>query len=104
MLVVSVIATVAYYLLLIYFFVMWARFILELARNFARGWRPRGIGLVLAEAVFSLTDPPIRAMRRLVPPVRVGGAALDFAWSIVMLGVIILIYLTLALRLSSAAV
>jgi YggT family protein len=98
--VVSVAATIAYYALLIYFFVMWARFILELARNFARGWRPRGVGLVIAELVFTLTDPPIRFVRRLIPPLRIGAVALDFGWSIVMLAVIILLPLTLALRFS----
>ena len=95
--IVSVIATIFYYLLLIYFFVLWARFVLDLLRNFARSWRPRGFGLIVAEVVFSLTDRPIRAVRRVVPPIRLGGAALDFAWSIVMLVVIILIYITAAL-------
>lgn len=99
MIVISVLATVAYLLLLIYFFVMWARFILDLARSFARDWRPRGFGLVLAELVFTVTDPPIHLVRRLVPPIRIGGAALDFAWSIVMLVVIVLIYIVLSLRL-----
>lgn len=98
MLLISALATIAYVLLLIYFFLMWARFILDLARTFARDWRPRGLGLVLAELVFALTDPPIRTVRRLVPPIRVGGAALDFAWSIVMLVVLVLIYITLAVR------
>jgi YggT family protein len=96
--VISVLATIAYYVLLAYFFVMWARFILDLVRNFSRSWRPRGVGLVLAELVFALTDRPIRAVRRVVPPIRLGGAALDFAWSVVMLVVIILIYVVLALR------
>ena len=91
----SLIATVVYIALTIFFVLMWARFILDLARTFARNWRPRGIGLVLAEAVFSITDPPIKAVRRVVPPLRVGGAALDFAWSIVMLAVVILISVTL---------
>ena len=95
--IVSVIATICYYLLLLYFFVLWARFVLDLLRNFARSWRPRGVGLIVAEVVFSLTDRPIRAVRRVVPPIRLGGAALDFAWSIVMLVVIILIYITAAL-------
>lgn len=72
---------------------MWARFLLDLARNFARNWRPTGVGLVVAEAVFTVTDPPVRAVRRVIPPLRVGGVALDFAWSIVMLGVIILMSL-----------
>jgi YggT family protein len=96
--IVSVVATVAYYALLLYFFTMWARFILDLASNFARSWRPKGFGLVLAEAVFTLTDPPIRGVRRILPPIRLGGIALDFAWSIVMLGVIVLMYVTLVLR------
>lgn len=92
---IAVIASIIYVLLMIYFFTMWARFILDLARNFVRGWRPRGFSLVAAEFVFTVTDPPIRAVRKVVPPIRVGAAALDFAWSIVMLAVIVLIYVAL---------
>ena len=92
---VSIIATLIYVALTIFFVLMWARFVLDLARTFARNWRPRGAGLVAAEAVFVVTDPPLKAVRRVVPPLRVGGAALDFAWSIVMLAVIILISLSL---------
>ena len=91
----SIIATIVYVALTVFFIGMWARFVLDLARMFARQWRPRGIGLVLAEAVYTVTDPPIKAVRRVVPPVRIGGAALDFAWSIVMLACIILISITL---------
>ncbi|MBX3079612.1 MAG: YggT family protein [Cryobacterium sp.] len=97
MLIVSAISGVLYFLLLAYFFVMWARFIVDLAQNFSRTWRPRGFGLVLAEIVYTLTDPPIRAVRKVVPPFRVGPAALDFSWSIVMLVVIVLMYIALAL-------
>ena len=96
--VVAVLATLVYYVLLLFFFVMWARFILDLAANFARNWRPKGLGLVLAELVFTITDPPIRAVRRVLPPLRLGGVALDFAWSVVMLGVIVLIYITAVFR------
>ena len=92
---VSIIATVVYVALTIFFVLMWARFVLDLAVTFARQWRPRGIGLVLAEAVYSVTDPPIKLVRRVIPPLRVGGASLDFAWSIVMLACIILISVAL---------
>ena len=92
---VSVIATIIYVALVIFFIMMWARFVLDLVRTFSRQWRPRGFGLVLAEVVFSVTDPPIKVVRRVIPPLRVGGAALDFAWSIVMLACIILISVTL---------
>lgn len=92
---VSIIATVIYVALTIFFVFMWARFILDLVRTFARRWRPHGIGLVLAEAAYVVTDPPIKVVRRVIPPLRIGGAALDFAWSIVMLACIILISVTL---------
>lgn len=92
---VSILATVVYVGLTIFVVIMWGRFVLDLVRVFARRWRPRGIGLVLAELVFTVTDPPIKLVRRVVPPLRIGGAALDFAWSIVMLAGIILISLSL---------
>ncbi len=96
--IVSVVAGIAYVVLLAYFFVMWGRFILDLAQNFSRSWRPRGMGLVVAEIVYTITDPPIRVVRKVVPPFRIGAAALDFSWSIVMLVVIVLMYTALALR------
>ncbi len=86
---VTIIATVVYFALLLYFFLMWGRFILDLVRTVRRDWRPSGALLVLAEVTFTVTDPPIKFFRRIIPPLRVGAIALDFGWSIVMLIVII---------------
>ena len=69
---------------------MWGRFAFDMVQAFNRSWRPRGGMLVVANAVYSLTDPPIRTVRRALPPLRMGAVALDFGWSIVMLVVIIL--------------
>ncbi|PZF66235.1 YggT family protein [Curtobacterium sp. MCBD17_013] len=91
---VSLVASILHLLLLIYFFMMWARFVLDLLRTFNRSWRPRGAVLVIAEVVFGATDPPVRAVRRVLPPMRMGAVALDFGWSIVMLLVIILMGVT----------
>jgi YggT family protein len=91
----SIVATIIYVALTIFVVLMWVRFILDLVRAFARQWRPRGLGLVLAEAVYSITDPPILLVRRVVPPLKVGGISLDFAWSIVLLVCLILISVTL---------
>jgi YggT family protein len=96
--IVSLIATIAYYLLLLFFLLMWARFVLDLAQSFSRGWRPRGAVLVLAEIAYTVTDPPIRAVRKVLPPVRLGSVALDFGWSLIMLAVIILMSVTSYLR------
>ncbi|MDM4764255.1 YggT family protein [Galbitalea sp. SE-J8] len=83
--IVSIPATIVYIAITVFIVVMWVRLVLDLVAAFARGWRPRGIGLVLAEATFTVTDPPIKLVRRLVPPVRFGGIALDLAWTIVLL-------------------
>jgi YggT family protein len=91
--VLSAIAGILYAALLIYLLIMWARFIIDIIQVINRQWRPRGFLLVLSEVTYLLTDPPIRFVRRLIPPIRAGGMALDFAWSIVMLVVIILIIL-----------
>ena len=87
--IVSFIASVLYVAVTIYFVFMLARLVLDLARTFARQWRPRGAGLVLAEVVFAVTDPPIKLIRRVLPPLRLGGVALDFSWSLVMILVLI---------------
>ena len=96
--IVSLVATVAYFALLLFFLSMWARFILDLARTFARNWRPTGVILIVAEFVFTITDPPIRAVRRVIPPIRLGGIALDLAWTVVFLAVLILMSVAQALR------
>jgi YggT family protein len=92
------IASIAYYALLLFFLLMWGRFVLDLAQSFSRGWRPRGPVLVLAEIAYTVTDPPIKAIRRVLPPVRLGSVALDFGWSVIMLAVVILMGVASGLR------
>jgi len=72
---------------------MWARFILDLVPMLARNWRPKGLLLVVAEVVFTITDPPVKAVRKVVPTLRAGGVAIDFSWSIVLIAAIILRYI-----------
>ncbi len=86
----SAIFWILYLLTLLYFFVMWGRFALDIVQAYNRSWRPRGGLLITSEVVYTVTDPPIRAIRRVLPPLRMGPVALDFGWTIVMLGVIIL--------------
>lgn len=93
---VAVAADVFYYLLVIYFLTLWARFALDLARAFLRGWRPRGAGLVAAETVYAVTDPPIKMFRRVLPPVRFGAIGLDFAWPLTLLATLVCMYLAQA--------
>ena len=59
--------------------ILLARFVLDWVQMFARQWRPRGVIAVLCEALYSLTDPPLRFVRKFLPPVRLGGASIDFS-------------------------
>jgi YggT family protein len=90
---VSLIATIISIAINLFVLTMWARFILDLVSMLAREWRPRGVLLVLAELAFTITDPPIKAVRRVVPPLRAGGVVIDFSWSIVLISAIILSYI-----------
>ncbi|MGB4778703.1 YggT family protein [Microbacterium sp.] len=84
-------ASVVDVLLLVYILLLLARLILEYIPMFNRQWRPRGVGLVLAEAVFTVTDPPLRFFRRLVPPLRLGPVALDLGFPITMIACVVLL-------------
>ena len=81
------IAVTLYWLLSAYFLVLIVRLILDWVQVFSRDWRPSGVLLIIAETVYSLTDPPIRFLRRFIPPLRLGGVALDLAFLVLILGV-----------------
>jgi YggT family protein len=70
--------------------VLLARFVLDWVQMFARQWRPKGAVAVLCEGLYSLTDPPLRGVRKFVPPARLGGAAIDFSPMILLIGIYLL--------------
>ena len=77
-------------LLSIYFFILIGRLIFEWIQVFARQWRPHGVVLVVAEVIYTLTDPPLKAIRKVIPPLRLGGVAIDLAFLVLILVVSIL--------------
>jgi YggT family protein len=93
----SIIGGIVELVLTLYVLVLIVRLVLEYIPLFNRSWRPKGAGLVAAEVVYTLTDPPIRFFRRLVPPLRIGTIALDFGFMLTMLSVLILMAIVRAL-------
>ena len=69
----------------LYMLVLVARMVISLVMAFSRGWRPRGAGAAVAEVIFMLTDPPIKAVGRVVKPIRVGQMAFDLGFLLVVL-------------------
>lgn len=87
----QIVGTVLYVVLWAFIGLLWVRFVVDWVQVFARSWQPRGFLLVLLEGVYSATDPPIKALRRVIPPLRLGSIALDLSFLIVLLGAYILL-------------
>jgi YggT family protein len=77
----------------LYIVLLLARLVVDWVQMFARSWTPRGAVLVGLEVVYSLTDPPLKLLRRLIPPLRIGGMALDLSILLVLLICYVLLYL-----------
>jgi YggT family protein len=69
---------------------MWIRFVVDWVQIFARSWTPTGFLLVVLELVYSATDPPIKALRRVIPPLRIGTVSIDLSFIIVMIAAYLL--------------
>ncbi len=75
-----------YFVVLAFFLLLLVRLVLDWVQFFAREWRPRGVALIIAEVTYSVTDPPLRALRRfLPPPVGIGSVRLDLAFFVLIL-------------------
>jgi YggT family protein len=86
----GVVGSILDFLLYIFFALLIGRLILDWIQVFARDWRPRGAMLVVAETVYSVTDPPLKALRKVIPPLTLGAIRVDLAFLVLMLGVSIL--------------
>lgn len=64
---------------------LFVRFVLDLVLAFARSFRPSGGAAVLFELVYSVTDPPLRALRRVIPGVRLGSVTLDVSFIVLLI-------------------
>jgi YggT family protein len=79
------------FLVYLFFIALIVRLIFDWVQVFSRDWRPRGVVLIAAEGVYSVTDPPLKALRRVIPPLRIGGIALDLAFMLLFFIVVILL-------------
>lgn len=86
----SVLVVALWWALQLYFWLLIARFIVDLILSVNPTWRPRNLALVLTEIILTLTDPPLKLVRRFIKPIRLGGLALDFGWTLVLLAVTML--------------
>ncbi|GGG05544.1 membrane protein [Rhodococcoides trifolii] len=81
---------VIYFALFVFWLLLIGRIIVEFIRSFARDWHPSGVMVVLLEAIFTVTDPPVKLLRRIIPPLNLGGVRLDLSIMVLLFVVFIL--------------
>jgi YggT family protein len=79
------VASTVRFVVFLFFIILLGRLVLDWVQAFARDWRPRGPILVVAEVVYTITDPPLKALRKVIPPLSLGSIRLDLAFLVLML-------------------
>ena len=93
----GIVKIVLTYVLYLYLLLLLGRLIFSWIQAFSRSWTPHGPVLVVAETVFTATDPPLKFLSRFIPVLRLGSVALDLSFMVLFFAVLILIYLVPAL-------
>jgi YggT family protein len=87
---VAFVASILYFALLVFLILLVFRLIMEYVFMFARSYRPAGAVAVLLELCYTVTDPPLKALRRVIPPLRVGRVSVDLSFIVLFIVVQIL--------------
>lgn len=92
----QLIGVIVYYILFAFSLVLLGRALLSFVPLFVRGWEPKGLMLVVAETVYTVTDPPLRLFGKIIPPLRIGNVAVDLGF------LLLFILVSFAMRLVAA--
>ena len=87
----GILKVVLTYILTIYLIILVGRMIFSWIQMFARQWVPTGILLVIAESIFTVTDPPLKFLRRYIRPLRIGTVAMDLSFMVLFIVILVLL-------------
>ncbi len=87
----GILKVVLTYILTIYLIILVGRMIFSWIQMFARQWVPTGILLVIAESIFTVTDPPLKFLRRYIRPLRLGTVSMDLSFMVLFIVILILL-------------
>jgi YggT family protein len=99
---VSILLQIVYLLLFVFLYILFARFVLGLVMSIGRRWRPGPGSAAAMEVVWSVTDPPLKALRRVIPPLRLGTVSIDLASLVLLVIVFVLISFVLPILINIA--
>lgn len=92
----GLVAVILWWLLQAYFFALVARLFVDLALSVNPSWRPSGFILPIVEIVMTITDPALKLIRRIIPPIRLGVIQLDLGWTALVFAIFFLQRLVLS--------
>jgi YggT family protein len=95
---VPLVASVLYFALLVFLILLIFRLVMEYVFMFARSYRPAGVVAIALELCYTVTDPPLKALRRVIPPLRVGRVSLDLSFIVLFIAVQILMNVVSGIR------
>jgi YggT family protein len=84
-------AVIAVYVLYVFIGLLFIRLIISYVTMFARNWRPAGVVAAVLEITYSATDPPLRALQRVIPPLRLGRVAVDLSFIVLFIAAYVLL-------------
>lgn len=87
----AILLQIVYLALFVYLYVLFARFVMGFVMSYGRRWRPGRGAAAAMELVWTVTDPPLKALRRVIPPLRLGNVSLDLASILLLVIVFVLI-------------
>jgi YggT family protein len=87
----GILKVVLTYILTIYLVILIARMVISWIQMFARSWVPTGVILVIAEGIFTATDPPLKFLRRYIRPLRIGTVAIDLSFMVLFIVILVLL-------------
>ncbi len=86
------VGTTVYWIGWVFFLLLIARLVFDYVALFARDFVPHGALLVFVESIYTVTDPPLKLLRRFIPPFRIAGVSLDLSFMVLLLATSVLIY------------
>ena len=71
--------------LFLFWLLLIAGVVVEFIRSFSRDWHPRGVAVVILEIIMTVTDPPVKLLRRIIPQLNLGAVRIDLSIMVLLL-------------------
>ena len=82
---------IIYALVGLYSLLVIVRIIIEMVQAFSKQFDPPHWFIMVAEPIFRMTDPPVNSLRKLIPPLKLGGSGVGLDVSVIVLFFILML-------------